>query len=106
MPVSSDNGGTSVTGNAVLGFRAVVCIHALRTHLKFNGKLRLSRNATPSNLVAIASEFTGKRYSNRRKGLEAALRDLEALQAGKSLDEMGDTSVVNREVGGIAADLQ
>ena len=105
MPVTSNGGGTSVTGNAVLGFQALIVMQGLRTHLKFNGKFRLSRNATPSNLVRLAGQFTGKTYSNRRKGMEQALADLEALKEGRTLDGLGDLKVINDAVGGATADV-
>ena len=106
MPVATGSGGTMITGNAILGFRALLCIQGIETHLKFNGKFRLTRMATPTNLRAIASEFTGRHYARSRKGLEQALADMLKLRDGKSLDEIGETAVVNREVGGVAADLQ
>jgi hypothetical protein len=106
MPVTSSEGGTSVTGSAVWGLRGVIVIQGLRTHLKFGGKVRLSRFATPGALVRIASEFTGRTYKNTRKGQTQALADMEALQAGRSLDELGETAKVNALVGGVAADLQ
>ena len=105
MPVETGNGGTSVTGNAVIGLRAFICIRAIEMHLKYDGKFRMTRTATPSNLRAIASEFTGKPYARSRKGLETALADLRTLMQQKNLDEMGETAAVNREVGGVAADL-
>lgn len=94
MPVETGNGGTCVTGNAILGLRAVMTIQAIRFHLESGGKMRLTRFATPSNLRAIASEFTGRTYARSTKGLRQALADLEAMQAGKSLDEIGDTHKV------------
>lgn len=57
MPVN--NG--SITGNAVLGFRGVVLIQSLRMYLESNGRMQSSRVATPANMRAIATEFTGLR---------------------------------------------
>jgi hypothetical protein len=102
MPVS--NG--AVTGNAILGFRGVVLMHSLKLYIQTNGRMQASRVATPSNMRAIATEFTGKVYARSRKGLVQALADMEALAAGKSLDALGDVVRVNQAVGGVAADLQ
>lgn len=102
MPVE----GGSITGNAILGFRGIILIQSLKCHIESNGRMRLTRMATPTNMRAIASEFTGKPYARSRKGLEQALADMLQLQTGKSLDELGETAVVNHEVGGVAADLQ
>ena len=99
MPVA--NG--VITGNAVLGFRALCCKQSLRFYL--NTGMRTTRIATPGNMVKIASEFTGKSYKASRKGMEAAWADLEALSQVRDLDGMGDTAVVNAAVGGVAADL-
>lgn len=95
-----------ITGNAVIGFQARAIILAIETHLKFNGQLRLARNATPSNLRTLASGFTGRTYARSRKGMESALADLKTLAAGRSLDELGEVYKVNQAVGGVAADLQ
>lgn len=94
-----------IEGTAVLGFRAIICIQGLQMHLKYNGKMMLTRMATPKNLRAIATEYTGKVYARSRKGMELALADMEALRDGKSLAEIGNVAVVNKEVGGMAADL-
>jgi hypothetical protein len=106
MPVErGEHGGTMVTGNAVLGFRGVVLIQSLKLYLKTDGRMQSTRMATPSNMRAIASEFTGKPYARSRKGLVQALADMEALASGKSLDALGDVVRVNQAVGGVAADL-
>ena len=95
----------TITGAAILGLRGVICIQGLETHLRTNGKMRITRMATPAVLRAIATEFTGKTYSRSRKGMEAALADMLVLRDGKNLSEIGDVAVVNKEVGGVAADL-
>lgn len=96
---------TTITGTAVLGFRGACLIQALECYLRSNGRMQLTRIATPANMQAIASEFTGKHYARSRKGLEEALLDMHCLAEGKSLAELGDTHVVNSTVGGVAADL-
>jgi hypothetical protein len=102
MPVN-DN---VVTGNAVLGLRGFCALQAMAMYLKSEGRMRLSRNATPANLRAIATEFTGKQYPRSRNGLQAAYLDLHALSLGKSLDQLGEVVRVNQAVGGVASDLQ
>ena len=67
---------TVITGQGINLLRAFVCLQGIETHIKFNGALRLSRNATPANLRAIASEYTGVAYPKSRKGLERAGREL------------------------------
>ena len=106
MPVERSAGGTTITGNAILGLRGLMALRGLEMHVKFGGKMRLTRSATPGNLVAIAGEFTGKKYSSRMKGVQQAIADLHELLADKSLDQLGETRQVNALVGGVAADLQ
>jgi hypothetical protein len=60
--------------------RLVCCIHGMRIHLKTGGQMRLTRTATPATLRAIATEFTGKQYPRSKKGMEAALADLEEMK--------------------------
>lgn len=52
---------------------------AIKTHLQFNGRMRLTRTATPANLRALAGRITGKTYPRSRQALEQALKDLEQL---------------------------
>lgn len=60
--------------------RLATVIMAMQMHLKSGGKMMLTRVATPSNLRAIATEFTGKSYPRSRKGMETALADLLAIK--------------------------
>lgn len=60
--------------------RLSVVIRSLETHIKFNGKFRLTRMATPTVMRQIATEFTGKTYARSMKGLETALTDLKKLK--------------------------
>lgn len=60
-------------------FRINVVIRCIETHIRTGGKMRLTRMATPANLRATASEYTGKTYPRSTKGLETALADLKAL---------------------------
>lgn len=52
---------------------------AIKTHLQFNGRMRLTRTATPANLRMLAGRITGKQYPRSRNGLETALKDLEQI---------------------------
>ena len=93
-----------ITGSAVLGFRGLMVKSSISLYLKTG--MKPTRGVGPTQMVAIASEFTGKAYKRGRKGLEQALADLEALFAARpSLHEVGETRQVNKEVGGVAADL-
>lgn len=103
MPIQQSPGATTLTGNAILGYRFALAVSAIKLYLK-TGMLT-TRGATPTTLRAIATEYSGKPYARSRKGLEKALADLETLGNGKDLDQIGEVAVVNKEVGGVAADL-
>ena len=87
MPVEHGNGGTVITGKAIVGYQALSLVHGLRLYLKTG--LKATRQYTPTNMVASAKLFTGKSYPRTKKGMTEALADLEALMAEKSLDEVG-----------------
>ena len=70
----------TLTGPAIDFFRLITAIKAMEIHIKTDGKMMLTRVATPSNLRNIATEFTGKSYPRSRKGMETALADLIALK--------------------------
>ena len=55
-------------------FRMVTLKQALSIHVKTEGRMRLTRMATPTNMLKMASEYTGKRY--RRGEQNVALQDL------------------------------
>jgi hypothetical protein len=98
----------AITGTAILGLRAFVLIQSLETYIKTDGAMQTTRIATPNNMRAWATEYTGKAYARSRKGLVTALADMRALWAAKdgNLAKVGDTREVNQLVGGVAADLQ
>jgi hypothetical protein len=56
----------------------VTLIIAIETHLKFKGKFRLTRTATPKNMLALATAHTGKTY--KRGKLADALADLKEVR--------------------------
>ena len=57
-------------------YRFLTVRQAIKVHIESNGKMMLTRVATPANLRKIASEFTGVQYKASRKGLETAYADL------------------------------
>lgn len=58
-------------------FRLVSLRTALDIHVKTGGKMRLTRTATPTNILKMASEYTGKQY---RRGQQAqALADIRQV---------------------------
>lgn len=69
------------TPEQIDALRLTVLIQCLQTHIKFGGRMRLTRMATPTTMREIASEYTGKRYARSMKGLETALADLTELKA-------------------------
>jgi len=58
-------------------FRMVTLKQALSIHIKTQGRMRLTRGATPTRMLQMASEYTGKRYTRGQQAL--ALQDLETL---------------------------
>lgn len=94
MPVTN---GSTITGTAILGYRGLILISSMKMFLKHG--MRMTRIATPANMRAIATEFTGKPYARSRKGLEQAYADMVALRDAKpDLDALGDTVIVNQEI--------
>jgi hypothetical protein len=60
--------------------RFTVCLLAIKMHIQSNGKMGLTRTATPAVLRAIASEYTGVTYARSAKGMLAAFNDLTELK--------------------------
>lgn len=60
-------------------FRARVLLKSMEVYLKTDGKMVLTRMATPANMRMWATEYTGKAYPRSRKGLETAAADLRSL---------------------------
>ena len=60
----------------------IFCIkQGLEMHIKTGGQMLLTRTATLSNLLALLSRYTGKKYKRTAKaeGLEDAKRLLEEI---------------------------
>ena len=66
----------TITGANIDIFRARIIILAMRSHIESNGTMSLTRTATPANLRACATEYTGVSYPRSRKGLERAYADM------------------------------
>lgn len=58
-------------------YRMVALKQALMIHVKTQGRMKLTRTATPTRMLEMASEYTGKRYTRGQQSI--ALRDMEAL---------------------------
>lgn len=72
MSVQQLNCGTLITGKDIEKFRLLMAIQGLETHVRTNGRMRLSRVATPKRCMEIVSEFTRKKYkrSDAKKAAE------------------------------------
>ena len=66
----------TLTGTNINRFRARIVILAMRSHIESNGQMSLTRTATPANLRALATEYTGVSYPRSRKGTERAYSDM------------------------------
>lgn len=56
---------------AISLFRLSVAVRGLETHIKFNGRMRISRIATPKLCMGIVSEFTNKQYKRNQASVAA-----------------------------------
>lgn len=100
MPVS--NG--CATGTAVEGIRVITLLHAIKIYVETDGKMQMTRMATPGFMRDTATEYTGKKYPRSLRGLIQAYNDLVKLTEERtSLDELGQVGVVNRLVGSATA---
>jgi hypothetical protein len=72
MSVQQLSCGTLITGKDIEKFRLLMAIQGLETHVRTNGRMRLSRVATPKRCMEIVSEFTRKKYkrSDAKKAAE------------------------------------
>ena len=78
-------GGTTLTGDAVHLYRVATIRASLNMMIETDGKLRMTRTATPKHLLSLTTEMTQKKYPNSKQGWASALTDLDqriaALQA-------------------------
>ena len=56
-------------------FRAITTLSAIRMHVNTGGRLRLTRMASPTLLLQIAGEYSGKKY--KRTQFAEAQADLQ-----------------------------
>lgn len=78
-------GGTTLAGDAVHLYRVATIRVSLNMLIKTDGKMRMTRTATPKHLLSLTTEMTQKKYPNSKQGWASALADLDqriaALQA-------------------------
>ena len=58
-------------------YRLVALKQALKIHVMTQGRMRLTRSASPTRMLEMASEYTGKRY--RRGQQDQALLDIQEV---------------------------
>lgn len=63
--------------NQIEMLRLFTIIQGIELYLKSG--MKLTRMATPANMRAWASQYTGIEYKRSRQGLESAAMDLRAL---------------------------
>lgn len=73
------SGLTLTTPEQIDVFRVRMIVHAMDAYLKSNGRMVLTRTATPAAMRGWAGKIVGKQYPRSRKGLEAARADLANL---------------------------
>lgn len=88
MPVERNEHSTVIAGPAVRGAQAVTLLHAIRLYIQAG--IIPTRGFGPKRMRDLATKFTNRTYARSRKGLVRALEDLEAVTAGKTLDEVGE----------------
>lgn len=71
------NGGMTLTGDAVHLYRVATIRASLSMLIKTDGRLRMTRTATPSALLRMTTEMTQKKYPNSKQGWATALADLD-----------------------------
>lgn len=65
----------AVGPDAMRVVRVGYIIQGLKMDVATNGRMQLTRNATPTKLLKLATEYTGKKY--RRTQKQEAINDLE-----------------------------
>lgn len=80
---------TTLTGTAIDLYRYLTIAQGLKLLIKTDGRMRLTRSATPSALLRLVTESTGKKCPNSRQGWASALASIEshiqALQASVTI---------------------
>jgi len=74
MPIETHNGGMTITGKGDLPegglsfYTLLTAYKAAEMHVAFGGRMRLTRNATPSNLVRVLNQHYPDRPDGPFKG--------------------------------------
>ena len=77
-----ERGGSSHEGyGAIERLRLLTAISALRTYIKFDGKMQLTANGAQNAIKNVIEPWTGKTYKRSMNGKKEALADAEALLA-------------------------
>ena len=71
------SGAVSCTGDAVHMYRVATIRSGLNCAIRTGGRMRLTREASPSFLLRLTSELTQKKYPNNAKGWALAVADLD-----------------------------
>ena len=79
-------------GKAVNLYRAKVVMIGINLYL--NTGMQANRMYTPTNMKAVASEYTGKQYKKGRKALEQAAADLKTYL--ESAEAFEGITVINK----------
>lgn len=64
---------------AIERLRLISARSALRMHIKYNGKMQITRNGTQMAIKNVIEPLTGKEYKRSMKGKQEALDDCEYL---------------------------
>lgn len=71
-------GGTTIKGpDAMRYFHGVQVQHAITLYIKTQGRIIVTRGATISRLLALATTFTSKQYKNTPAGRMEAEKDMQ-----------------------------
>jgi hypothetical protein len=77
-----EGGGSSHEGyGAIERLRLLTAISALRTYIKFDGQMQLTRNGAQNAVKNVIEPLTGKSYKRSMNGKREALADAEYLLA-------------------------
>jgi hypothetical protein len=77
-----EGGGSSHEGyGAIERLRLLTAISALRTYIKYDGQMQLTRNGAQNSVKNVIEPLTGKSYKRSMNGKREALADAEYLLA-------------------------
>jgi hypothetical protein len=82
VAIFNGGGGSSHDGGlAIERLRLIYAKSALKTYIRTNGKMEVTRGGANKAIVNVISPLTGIKYPRSIRGKEAALADCEALIA-------------------------